>query len=134
MKYLLDTNICIFVIRQKSATVLTRFSQYAADELGISSVTLAELRYGADKSERPAQNHAALDGFLVPMQIGQFDSRAADCYGSIRAELERQGKPIGPLDMLIAAHAVSLSIPLVTSNRAEFARVPGLQVEDWTQP
>lgn len=134
MKYLLDTNICIFVIRRKPTTVLTRFSQYAADEIGISSVTLAELRYGADKSPRPAQNHAALDAFIVPLAIVDFDSSAADCYGRIRADLERQGTPIGPLDLLIAAHSLCLGLPLVTNNTAEFRRVPGLVVEDWTQP
>jgi tRNA(fMet)-specific endonuclease VapC len=122
------------VIRRKPVTVLARFSQYAAGEIGVSSVTLAELRYGADKSQRPAQNHAALDAFLVPLTILDFDSRAADCYGRIRADLERRGTSIGPLDTLIAAHALSLAVPLVTNNTAEFGRVPGLQIEDWTCP
>jgi len=128
----LDTNICVFVIRRKAAAVLARFEQYGIDELGISAVTLAELRYGADKSHRPEQNHAALDAFLVPLAVVDFDSHAAARYGSLRAELERRGTPIGPLDTMIAACALSLGVPLVTNNAAEFFRVPGLQVEDWT--
>ena len=134
MKYLLDTNICVFVIRRKSATVLTRLEKYAADEVGISAVTLAELRYGADKSQRPAQNHAALDAFLVPLLTVDFDADVAECYGRVRTELERRGMPIGPLDTMIAAHSLCLGIPLVTNNTGEFSRVPGLQLEDWTLP
>jgi len=132
VKYLLDTNICVFLIRRKPATVLARFQQYAINEVGISAVTLAELRYGADKSQRPEQNHAALDAFLVPLALVDFDSHAAECYGSVRADLERRGTPIGPLDTMIAAHAISLGTPLVTNNAAEFSQVPGLQWEDWT--
>lgn len=132
MRYLLDTNICIFLIRRKPATVLARFGQYSVNEIGISAVTLAELRYGADKSHRREQNHAALDAFLVPLAVVDFDSHAAARYGTVRAELERHGTPIGPLDTMIAACALSLGVPLVTNNAAEFSRVPGLQVEDWT--
>lgn len=134
MKFLLDTNICVFVIRQKPAQVLSRFQQYPPDEIGISSVTLAELRYGADKSQHPQKNHSALDAFLLPLAVLPLDSLAADAYGRIRAELERQGTPIGPLDTLIAAHALSLGVTLVTNNTAEFARVAGLTVEDWSLP
>ena len=134
MKYLLDTNICVFVIRRKSAAVLARLEKHAADDVGISAVTLAELRYGADKSQRPAQNHAALDAFLVPLMTVDFDSEAAECYGKVRTELERRGTPIGPLDTMIAAHALCLGIPLVTNNTVEFSRVQGLQLEDWTLP
>ena len=133
MRYLLDTNICVFLIRRKSAAVLARFGQYGIDELAISTVTLAELRYGADKSQRPEQNHAALDAFLVPLAVVDFDSRAAARYGRLRADLERAGTPIGPLDTMIAACALARGVPLVTSNTAEFSQVPGLQVEDWTR-
>jgi tRNA(fMet)-specific endonuclease VapC len=132
VKYLLDTNICVFLIRRKSAAVLARFAQYAVDELAVSSVTLAELRYGADKSQRPEQNHAALDAFLVPLAVVDFDSHAASHYGRLRADLERHGNPIGPLDTMIAASALSSGLPEVTNNTAEFSHVPGLQVEDWT--
>ena len=134
MKYLLDTNICVFLIRQRSPAVLQRFQQYQPDELGISVVTLAELRYGADKSGDATKNHAALDGFLAPLAIADFDPPAADWYGKVRADLESRGQSIGPLDTLIAAHALALGIPLVTNNTAEFLRVPGLRVEDWTKP
>ncbi|MCL4201067.1 MAG: type II toxin-antitoxin system VapC family toxin [Pirellulaceae bacterium] len=132
MKYLLDTNICVFVIRRKSPQVLVQLEKYAADEVGVSAVTVAELRYGADKSERPAQNHAALDAFLVPLVTVDFGSEAAECYGKIRSQLERRGTPIGPLDTMIAAHSLCLGVPLVTNNTIEFSRVPGLQFEDWT--
>lgn len=134
MKYLLDTNICIFVIKKKPALVLQRFVQQPADEVGISSVTLAELRYGADKSAAPARNHAALDGFLAPILVADFDSPAADRYGKVRTYVEQQGTPIGPLDTMIAAHALSLATTLVTNNTSEFSRVPGLVWEDWTLP
>ena len=134
MKYLLDTNICIFVIKRKPALVLQRFQQESPDEVAISSVTLAELRYGADKSASAAKNHAALDSFLMPISIADFDSLAADHYGKVRAYLERRGTPIGPLDTMIAAHALSLKVTLVTANTSEFSRVPGLVFEDWTVP
>lgn len=134
MQYLLDTNICVFVIRQKPASVLQRFQQFSAGELGISVVTLAELRYGADKSANPAKNHSALDAFLAPLEIVDFDAEAADWYGKVRTDLEVRGCPIGPLDTLIAAHALRLGLPLATNNVGEFSRVTGLQVEDWTIP
>ena len=134
MKFLLDTNTCIFVIRSKPAHVLARFQQSLQDDIGISSITLAELRYGADKSARPAQNHAALDAFLVPLSILDFDSRAAEHYGIVRVDLERRGTPIGPLDTMSGAHALSLRLTLVTNNVAEFSRVTGLKVADWTAP
>ncbi len=131
MKYLLDTNICIFVIRQKPLVVVEKFKQFVADELAVSSVTLAELRYGADKSSHIGKNHAALDLFLAPLAIVDFDSQAAEHYGAVRADLERRGLPIGPLDTMIAAHALRLGLPLVTNNTSEFARVSGLLLEDW---
>ena len=97
MKYLLDTNICVFVIRAKLPLVLQRFQQHLPDELVISSVTLAELRYGADKSHNPVRNHSALDAFLAPIQIGAFDAECADYYGKLRCNLERRGVPSGRL-------------------------------------
>lgn len=131
MKYLLDTNICIFVIKRKPPSVLDRFEQYSPGDLGISSVTVAELRYGAEKSGRAEQNHAALDAFLAPLVIADFDALAADRYGKVRAELERRGTPIGPLDTMIAAHSLSLGVTLITGNTSEFSRVPGLAIENW---
>ena len=134
LQYLLDTNICVFVIRQKPTVALQRFQQYPPDELAISAITLAELRFGADKSSDPPRNHAALDRFLAPLEIVDFDADASDWYGKVRSDLQARGCPIGPLDTLIAAHALRLGLPLATNNVREFGRVTGLQVEDWTVP
>lgn len=134
MKYLLDTNICVFIIRKKSQQALQRLRQHPTGDVGISTITLAELRFGADKSQHPPKNHAALDAFLAPLEVVAFDARAAEQYGGIRADLEKRGLPIGSLDTLIAAHAQSLSLILVTNNVSEFTRVSGLVVEDWTIP
>jgi tRNA(fMet)-specific endonuclease VapC len=131
---LLDTNTCVFIIRNKSQLALQRLRQHATGVVGISVITLAELRYGADKSQDPIKNHAALNSFLVPLDIVEFGADAAAEYGKIRAELERRGLPIGPLDNLIAAHARCLGLTLVTNNIGEFKRVVGLSVEDWTIP
>jgi tRNA(fMet)-specific endonuclease VapC len=131
MKYLLDTNICIALIRQKPAALIHRLTAIEPGEVGISSITLAELIYGAVKSTRPEQNQAALEQFLLPLELVDFDGSAALAYGQIRAELERDGKSIESMDMLIAAHAMSLSSILVTNNTREFGRIPGLILEDW---
>ena len=133
MKYLLDTNICVFVIRRKSPLVLQRFRQQLPDDLGVSTVTLAELRFGADKSKDPIKNHAALNSFLAPIQVLTFDAECADYYGRVRSDLERRGLPIGPLDTMIAAQSLRLSVPLVTNNTVEFTRVSGLILEDWSK-
>ena len=133
MKYLLDTNICVFVIRQKSRSISEKFAQFQPDELVISAVTLAELRYGADKSSNPNKNHAALNMFLVPFALMDFDVECAEIYGIVRTQLERSGTPIGPLDTMIAAHALRLKLPLVANNVREFERVAGLVLEDWTR-
>lgn len=134
MKYLFDTNMCVFVIRQKSQLVLQRLRQHQAGDVGVSTVTLAELRYGADKSNDPSRNKAALDAFLVPLKNVEFNADAADEYGQIRSDLERRGLPIAPLDNLIVAHARSLGVTLVTNNIREFSRVTGLVLEDWSEP
>jgi len=129
---LLDTNTCIYLIRRRHPGVLRRLEAYELGDLGVSSVTVAELRFGAEKSARPEGNHEALERFLIPLEIADFDGSAAWAYGRIRSTLEARGTPIGPLDTLIAAHAVSLHATLVTNNVREFGRVPGLEVEDWT--
>ena len=134
MKYLLDTNLCVFVIRKKSQLAVQRLRQHPAGDVGISTITLAELRYGADKSRNPPKNHAALNAFLAPLEVVEFDAPAAGQYGAVRAGLEKRGLPIGPLDTLIAAHAQNLGLTLVTNNLGEFTRVSGLLVEDWTLP
>jgi tRNA(fMet)-specific endonuclease VapC len=131
MKYLLDTNICIALIHQRPAALLQRLIALKPGEMGLSSITLAELIYGADKSAQPEQNLAALEQFLLPLELVDFGESAATAYGQIRAGLEREGKVIGSMDMLIAAHALSLNTILVTNNTKEFGRVSGLLLEDW---
>ena len=132
LRRLLDTNVCIHIIRRRPQVVLRRFEVYGIGELGVSSVTVAELRYGAEKSSRPEQNLEALGRFLLPLEVLAFGQEAAAAYGRVRAALEKAGTPIGPLDTLIAAHAVSMGVTLVTNNTREFRRVTDLEVEDWT--
>lgn len=132
MKYMLDTIICIFAIRNSNDNVLKKFHEHLDDELYISSITLAELMYGVEKSRKHEQNRNALLQFLTLIDIKEFSEKAAIEYGKIRAFLENQGTPIGPLDTLIAAHAVSENMILVTHNTKEFLRVPDLTVENWT--
>lgn len=129
---LLDSNICIYIINAKPPEVLARFRQYRLGEIGLCSVVAAELAYGVAKS-RSARNKAALEMFLAPLEILPFDTKALWAYGDLRANLERQGQPIGALDTMIAAHALSLDAPLVTHNTREFERVPGLRLESWVQ-
>jgi len=132
MKLMLDTNICIFIIKQQPAAVLKHFLEYQVGDIGISSITLSELRYGVAKSKHVEKNAKALDEFIIPLDIVSFDEEAALAYGNIRANLEKAGTPIGAMDMLIAAHAISLGVTLVTNNTREFSRIPSLDVIDWT--
>jgi len=131
VKYLLDTNICIYIINERPKRVRERFRRLAANEVGVSSVAVAELAFGVAKSGS-VKNRGALQAFLVPLEIVSFDLAAALTYGDMRAELERRGQPIGPLDLQIAAHALSLNAILVTNNEREFRKVAGLTVENWT--
>ena len=131
MKWMLDTDTCIALINRQPRELIKRLQTKAVGDVGISSITLAELRHGVAKSSRRDQNRAALDRFLLPLDIAAFDDLAADLYGTVRADLETAGTPIGPLDTLIAGHAVSLNVVLVTHNVAEFRRVTGLRLEDW---
>lgn len=131
MKLMLDTNICIYIIKQRPEAVLKRFLEYQVGDICISSITLAELRFGVAKSTHQEKNARALDEFVVPLEIVSFDDEAAHLYGEIRAALEKTGRPIGAMDMLIAAHALTLGIPLVTNNTREFERIPGLTCFDW---
>lgn len=133
IRYLLDTNICIFIIKNKPAAVRERFTGLRSGEVGLSAVTEAELLHGVYKSVRVEHNLAAVLDFASQLVVVPFDSQVADTYGRIRAELERAGQPIGPLDFQIAATAVAHELTLVTNNTREFARVPGLRLEDWTQ-
>lgn len=129
---LLDTNTCIYLIRRRPKEVLQRFERFEVGEVGVSVITVSELRYGVEKSTRPEQNLRALEQFLLPLEVLNFGSEATVSYGRVRASLEERGMPIGPLDTLIAAHALSLGATLVTNNTREFERVSGLQIEDWT--
>lgn len=134
MQYLLDTNICIAIIRKKSPLATQRLTQQAVASVAISTITIAELQFGVHKSSDPAKNQQALEQFLVPFPFLDFEYDAALAYGSIRAYLEAQGTPIGSLDMLLAAQARAHNLTMVTNNVKEFARVPHLRIEDWTQP
>lgn len=129
--YMLDTNICIYIIKNRPVNVIERFRTLKPSDVCISSVTFAELEYGVAKSVMPERNMDALAMFVSPLEIVPFDSQAAAVYGKISAELERAGRVIGAMDMLIAAHAISLNIPLVTNNTKEFERVGGLYAENW---
>ena len=126
MRYMLDTNICIYLIKRKPLSVLNKLRAIA-----ISSITLAELEYGVAKSNKQTQNNDALQEFAAPLEIMPFDDGAACRYGEIRAHLEREGKVIGGMDMLIAAHASSLNYTLVPNNLREFERISGLLLENW---
>ena len=131
MKVLLDTNICIYIIKRHPLAVIERFKRFAIGDIGISVVTLAELEYGVSKSRDVKRNRHALDQFIEPLEVARFDQEAAAVYGAIRAHLEQKGQPIGAMDLLIAAHARSLDVRLVTNNEREFKRVPGLRIENW---
>ena len=128
---LLDTNTCIYLIRRRPKEALRRFERFEVGEVGVSVITVSELRYGVEKSTRPEQNLRALEQFLLPLEVLDFGPEATVSYGRVRASLEERGMPIGPLDTLIAAHALSLGATLVTNNTREFGRVSGLQIEDW---
>ena len=131
MKVMLDTNTCIAIIKRKQQQVLKRFSAYKVGDVGISWVTLAELEFGVAKSEHMEKNQAALDEFVLPLEIVYFDRATARVYGRGRAMLERKGTPIGSLDMMIGAHALALGATLATNNTREFSRIKGLTLVDW---
>lgn len=131
MKYLLDTNICIYIIKRQPPQVLDKFRTLDLSDVGISSITIAELEYGAYKSQRTEQNRIALNQFLMPLEIVPFDEQATQTYGQVRSQLERQGIVVGSLDMLIASQAISLGFILVTNNVRELSRIPGLIIDNW---
>ena len=127
----MDTNICIYVIKQQPASVVNRIQSVPIEDIGISSITVAELEHGVAKSDRSEENSIALLEFLSPFRILDFGQMAAHEYGIIRSTLEKEGRLVGPMDLLIAAHAVSESVVLVTNNEREFGRVPDLLIENW---
>jgi tRNA(fMet)-specific endonuclease VapC len=133
MKYMLDTDMCIYIIKKKSHKVIESLKKLDLGDVFLSVITLAELEYGVEKSEHREKNKIALIGFLSPFEVLPFSHKAAVAYGEIRATLEKKGQIIGPYDLLIAAHALSEDIILVTNNVREFARIPNLQVENWSE-
>lgn len=134
MRYMLDTNICIYSIKHKPEQVFQRLQEHNPAEICISSITYAELVYGVEKSQQIEKNRIALMLLLARIEIVDFDSSAAEVYGKIRADLEKKGTPIGPLDMMIAGHAKSLDYTVVTNNIKEFKRIKGLKLENWVEP
>ncbi|MBD2597141.1 type II toxin-antitoxin system VapC family toxin [Nostoc spongiaeforme FACHB-130] len=133
MRYLLDTNICIYLIKQKPQKVLDKFQTISISDVGVSSITVAELKYGVAKSQQQEKNSNALLQFLLPLEIVDFNQASATIYGSIRNDLESRGVIIGAMDLLIAAHALSLGVILVTNNIREFSRIPHLLLENWAE-
>ena len=130
MRYMLDTNICIYAIKNRPESVIGALRENESAGIGLSSITMAELCFGAQKS-KSARNIEMLQRFFEPLEIAEFDPPAADIYGRLRHQLESAGTPIGPLDTLIAAHALSLDVILVSNNIREFQRVLGLKLENW---
>jgi len=131
MKYMLDTNICIGLIRQKPPALIKRLTECAPGDVGISTITVAELIHGAQKSSQVEKNISALEQFLLPIEVADFDQPASVTYGLVRTFLEKAGNLVGSMDMLIGAHALSLDVVLVTNNLGEFKRIHNLKLEDW---
>ena len=131
MKLMLDTNICVALIKSKPAQILRQLLPHRVGDVGISWVTLAELEFGVANSQQVEKNRAALDEFILPLEIAYPNDNTARAYGHLRAYLQKKGTPIGSLDTIIGAHALALGVTLVTNKVREFSRVPGLPVIDW---
>ena len=131
--YMLDTNICIYLINSKHPGLAQKIADVPGEDICISAITQAELEYGVSKSRDPLKNALALGKFLSVISVIEFDTNAAEAYGSIRADLEKKGQIIGQLDMLIAGHAKSKGFIMVTNNIREFGRIAGLATENWAE-
>jgi len=131
MKYLLDTTICIYIINKQPASIHNKIRSKCPDDISISSITVAELYYGAERSQNPHRNRIAILEFLIPFRLLDFDQRAATCYGKIRKNLELKGTPIGPMDLLLASQAAAHNLTFVTNNKKEFKRIDDLRLENW---
>jgi tRNA(fMet)-specific endonuclease VapC len=131
MKWMLDTDTCIAIIKRKPESALKKLRGKSIGQVGISSITLGELSFGAAKSNRREQANSALAEFLLALEVAPFEAEAASGYGDVRASLAKRGTPIGPLDTLIGAHALAVDAILVTHNTREFSRIEGLRLEDW---
>lgn len=134
MKILLDTNMCIYIMNRRPVHVVECFKKYKPGDIGVTSITVAELYFGVFKSSQIERNRSALIRFLAALEILPFTSEAAETYGQIKAQLRSLGLMIGELDCLIAAQALSLKLPLVTNNTSEFERIPKLTLENWAEP
>ena len=130
---MLDTNICIYIIRERPIKVIKKLRTFDLADIVISAITHSELEYGVAKSSRQEENREALINFLAPLEIVPYDDKAAADYGQIRNHLEKKGAVVGAMDMLIGAHARSIPVTLVTNNQREFKRIPGLRVENWAK-
>lgn len=131
LRYLLDTNICIYIAKQKPVTVMKKFEKLEVGEIGMSIITFGELLFGAKKSHFPDQAHNKLIELSTLIPVLELNNKVAEHYGDIRANLEKKGKPIGNNDLWIASHARSMEVILVTNNSKEFKRVPNLEIENW---
>ncbi len=130
LKYMLDTNIVIYTIKNRPKQVRKVFKQHE-NQMCISAVTKGELVYGAERLSQPERNLADIEGLIARLEVAPFEDHASEHFGQLRAELYRIGKPIGPYDMMVAGHARSMGLILVTNNMKVFERVPGLRVENW---
>ena len=130
---MLDSDICIYIINNRSDAAQKRLRECKIGEVLLSSIGVSELYFGAYNSAYPDRNLSVLARFVEPFVVAQYDSAAAVCYGKIRADLEKRGAPIGSMDMLIAAHALSINAVLITNNEREYSRIDGLQIENWTR-
>jgi tRNA(fMet)-specific endonuclease VapC len=131
MRYLLDTDICIYIIKKRPESVFERFRTCSIGDIGISAITYSELCFGVFKSLNVEKNLEALEGFVAPLEVAAYDQSVCLFYGQVRSSLEKLGQPIGPLDTLIASQALSLDVTLVTNNLKEYTRIEGLMVEAW---
>lgn len=133
MRYLLDTNTCIYIIKRSPERLMLRFKRLRVGDVGISAITVCELQFGVSNSSQPEKNQRALTEFLGPLEILDFPATASVVYGEIRTRLQRAGTPIGIYDLLLAAHALHRNLTLVTNNVREFSRVPDLRIENWVE-
>ena len=133
MNYLIDTNICIYIMNNRPPEVIKKFKEKDAGQIGISSITVSELYYGVSKSKYQKKNLQRVEEFLTPFEILSYDESASKIYGHIRVQLEKSGDSIGALDLLIAAHALSLNLVLITNNEKEFNRIKSLKLENWVK-
>jgi tRNA(fMet)-specific endonuclease VapC len=131
MRYLLDTNTCIYIIKSSPERLILRFKRLRVGDVGVSAITVCELQFGVSHSSQPEKNQRALTEFLGPLEILDFPATASVVYGEIRTHLQRAGTPIGSYDLLLAAHALDCDLTLVTNNVREFSRVRDLRMENW---